>query len=137
MKYFLIIRETRSTKELDAFWEKARGAGFTQPTPEYILNGETQRDWRGNSINQVAMTEMARERAVAVAARTNIASGAQPNHFSLYIQTGPEARNRLETIIQVQEENEEVQAAREIQGKNSQVGHAGMTIMAERQHKRE
>ena len=117
MKYSLIIRETRSTKELDAFWEKAREAGFTQPPQEYILNGEIQRDWRGTDINRVAMTEMAKERAAAVAARTHMASGAQPNHFSLYIQTGPEARNRLETIIQVQEENEEVQAVREIQGR--------------------
>ena len=119
MKHFLIIRETRSTKELDAFWEKVQEVGFTQPPQEYVLNGEIKKDWRSTNINQVAMAELARERAVAVAARTHLAPGTQPNHFSLYIQTGPEARDRLETIIQEEKKNEEVHAVMKIQGRTS------------------
>lgn len=115
MKHFLIIRETRSTKELDAFWKKVQEVGFTQRPQEYVLNGEIKKDWRSTNINQVAMAELARERAVAVAARTHLAPGTQPNHFSLYIQTGPEARVRLETIIQEDKKNEEVHAVRKIQ----------------------
>ena len=65
------------------------------------------------------MAELARERAIAVAARTHLAPGTQSNHFSLYIQTGPEARDQLETIIQEEKKNEEVHAVREIQGRTS------------------
>ena len=115
MKHFLIIRETRSTKELDAFWEKVQEVAFTQRPQEYVLNGEIKKDWRSANINQVAMAELARERAVTVAARTQPAPGTQSNHFSLYIQTGPEARDRLETIIQEEKKNEEAHAVRKIQ----------------------
>ena len=119
MKHFLIIRETRSTKELDAFWEKIQEVGFTQRPQVYVLNGEIKKDWRSTNINQVAMAELARERAVAVAARTHLPPGTQSNHFSLYIQTGPEARDRLETIIQEEKKNEEVHAVMKIQGRTS------------------
>ena len=119
MKHFLIIRETRSTKELDAFWEKVQEVGFTQRPQVYVLNGEIKKDWRSTNINQVAMAELARERAVTVAVRTHPAPGTQPNHFSLYIQTGPEARDRLETIIQEEKKNEEVHAVMKIQGRTS------------------
>ena len=61
------------------------------------------------------MAELARERAVTVAVRTHPAPGTQSNHFSLYIQTGPEARDRLETIIQEEKKNEEIHAVRKIQ----------------------
>ena len=119
MKHFLIIRETRSTKELDAFWEKVQEVAFTQRPQLYILNGEIKKDWRSTNINQVAMAELARERAVTVAVRTHPAPVTQPYHFSLYIQTGPEARDHLETIIQEDKKNEEVHAVREAQGKTS------------------
>ena len=119
MKHFLIIREARSTKELDAFWKKVQEVGFNQPSQEYVLNGEIKKDWRSTNINQVAMAELARERTVAVAARTHLVPGTQSNHFSLYIQTGPEARDQLETIIQEEKKNEEIHAVREVQGRTS------------------
>ena len=121
MKPFLIIRETRSTKELDAFWEKVQEVAFTQLPQLYILNGEIKKDWRSTDINQVAMAELARERAVTVAVRTHPAPAprTQPYHFSLYLQTGPEARDHLETIIQEDKKSEEVHAVREGQGKTS------------------
>ena len=60
MKHFLIIREARSTKELDAFWEKVQEVAFTQRPQVYVLNGEIKKDWRSTNINQVAMAELAR-----------------------------------------------------------------------------
>ena len=103
------------------------------PSVACVLNGEIKKvTGRSTNINQVAMAELARERAGlnAVAARTHLPPGTQSNHFE---PVYPDVARRPGTGWRQSSRRSQETTARgprsnENSGKNFQVDHAGRPV---------
>ena len=108
MKYFLKIIEARSMEDLSRLWREAENAGLTGRTPEYTVNGESRGGESGGADFQRAIArEFAQDRAVSIAARNRMNPGGFSGRTSIYVQTGPLAREKLERFIRGEELEEE------------------------------
>ena len=118
MKHFLKIIEARSMDDLDRLRREAENAGLTDGPQEYTVNGESQKEGSGGADFRRAIAwELARDRAVSVAARNRMNSGGGfSGRTSLYAQTGPRAREKLERLIEaveLEEDNRRLTAEQE------------------------
>ena len=112
--HFLAVLRAGSAGDLRSLMEQAARHGLAQGAAEFVVNGEHNTGRKGeNRLRAALIAERTQGRTAWAAARNRLLpSGEFGREVVLYLQTGPEAREKLQQLILVHETVEEQMAVR-------------------------
>ena len=124
--HFLQAREVRSQRDMEKLIQEAMDAGLRGLPGEYVVNGEKQAGEFGpGEFLRLLRRELAMDRAAACGVRNRMEpSGRFSEKYTVLLQTGPQAMEKLEQSIIQAELDEESLAAREDEYKAWRAGAA-------------
>ena len=124
--HFLQAREVRSQRDMEKLIQEALEAGLRGLPEEYVVNGERQAENFGpGEFYRLLRRELAMDRAAACGVRNRMEpSGRFSEKYTVLLQTGPGAAEKLNQSIIQAELDEESLASEEDQNQAQRAGAA-------------